>query len=144
MRIDEAECLITRERDALTGRVNGSRSGVRLKRERCGQVNNTIEIEVVPCELRQQIKSLREIAVLPGLDQSEMTFRQRNVLIARHCADYGNRQRRKRISNKRAVAIAADAIRESPRRHAQPDHAPRTRAQTPPLIGTGHARRAPE
>src|ERR1700749_4691529 len=58
MRIDEAECLITRERDALTGRINGGRGGVWLKHERCGQRNNAIKVEVALCELCQAIKSL--------------------------------------------------------------------------------------
>ena len=46
MRIDEAECLIARERDALTGRSDGRYGCICLRRQRCRQLDHAIEIEV--------------------------------------------------------------------------------------------------
>src|SRR6516162_691366 len=114
MRIDETECLIVCERDALTGWSDGRYCFTSFQRQRCGQVYYAIEIEVARRELCQRVEPFRKIAVFAGLYQSQMPFRQCNVLIAWYHPEHGNCERRQRISNQRAVAITANTIEDHP------------------------------
>ena len=115
MRIDEGECRVRRERDALTRRRQpGDRS-------RCGAFNGAragkdgVEIDVPFGHVCQALKMRLQVAVLARLYESQMPFRQNDAFFARQSADDANAELRDRIGDQAAMALAADAIEDHAR-----------------------------
>ena len=102
MRIDEAERPIAGERDALAGRRQAAASAVAALAivKRRGARHDGVEVEMAFGHLGQAVEQGVEIGMLAGLNQTEMTFRQRQRRVARHGAEDRNTERRQSPSRR--------------------------------------------
>ena len=105
VRIDEAEGLIERERDALAGRRQRWHRPARCSACRSGQQrrrrHHAVEIDMALRQCGQPIEPAGEVAVLAGLHQAEMPLGQRERRVARDRAENRN------CSWARSAAIAS-------------------------------------
>src|SRR6516165_4071038 len=112
MRINEAECPILRQRDALSRRRQEASLTVapRPDDQRPSGGDDRIEIEVPFCRRGEPFDQRGQIGMLGGLHQAEMPLRQGKRGIARHRAKDGKPDGVDGAGNERTMPLARRAI----------------------------------
>ena len=114
MRIDEAEGVVLRQRDAPARRRHRRIEPRGRAVRRHGELLDRIDIEMMLGHVGEMFEPRGEVRVLAGLHQAEMALGQRQRSIARDRAEHGNVEGGDRLRHQPHMPLAADAVQHHP------------------------------